>query len=80
MANDASILCPTCKQRGAWLTQVYGPFCSQRCKWVDLGKWFSEQRVISEPLRPDHFEGYGELPPGDYLDDPGQDPYSRGGG
>ena len=47
---------------------------------MDLGKWLSEERVISEPLRPDHFEGYGELPPGEYLDDPGQDPYSRGGG
>ncbi|MGB1521312.1 MAG: DNA gyrase inhibitor YacG, partial [Limisphaerales bacterium] len=47
MANDASILCPTCQKRGAWLKQAYGPFCSQRCKWVDLGKWLSEERVIS---------------------------------
>lgn len=33
--------------------------------------------VISEELRPDLFQGYGDLPPGTYLDDPDQDPYGR---
>jgi endogenous inhibitor of DNA gyrase (YacG/DUF329 family) len=37
---------------------------------VDLGKWFSEENVISEPLRPDHFQKYENLPPGKYLDEP----------
>ena len=27
---------------------------------------------IFRTSRPDHFEGYGELPPGEYLDDPGR--------
>jgi uncharacterized protein len=64
------VKCPTCKKRGPWLDQAVGPFCSERCKLVDLGKWFSEEMVIEEPLRGDHFEGYGDLPPGDYLDRP----------
>ena len=30
----------------------------------------SEEHVVSEPLRPEHFAGYEELPPGEYLDKP----------
>ena len=37
---------------------------------VDLGKWFGEENVISEPLRPEHFESFEELPPGKDLDGP----------
>ena len=29
-----------------------------------------EEHVIAEPLRPDHFDGYDDLPPGEYLDSP----------
>lgn len=25
------------------------PFCAERCKLLDLGKWFSEEHRISEP-------------------------------
>ena len=32
------------------------PFCSQRCKEVDLGRWFNQEYVISSPaLDPDGF-------------------------
>ncbi len=30
------------------------PFCSQRCKLIDLGKWLNEDYKISEPVP----EGY----------------------
>jgi endogenous inhibitor of DNA gyrase (YacG/DUF329 family) len=35
---------------------------------IDLGKWLGEEQVISEPLRPEHFEGFEHLPPGPHLD------------
>lgn len=35
---------------------------------VDLGKWFSEENAVSEPLRPEHLEEFAELPPGEHLD------------
>jgi len=41
----------------------YGPFCSHRCKLIDLGKWFSEENRVSEPLRPEHLDPLAELPP-----------------
>ena len=28
------------------------PFCSERCRLIDLGKWFDEEHRISRPLRP----------------------------
>jgi endogenous inhibitor of DNA gyrase (YacG/DUF329 family) len=64
------VKCPTCKKAGDWFAGCYGPFCSKRCKLVDLGKWFGEENAISEPLRPDHLEEFALLPPGEYLDKP----------
>jgi len=26
------------------------PFCSERCKLMDLGQWFDEEHKIEEPL------------------------------
>jgi endogenous inhibitor of DNA gyrase (YacG/DUF329 family) len=40
---------------------------------IDLGKWLGEEQAISEPLRPEHFEPYADLPPGDHLDAPEAD-------
>jgi hypothetical protein len=51
MKPTIKIKCPTCKREGDWLAGAYGPFCSRRCKLVDLGKWFEEENVISSPLR-----------------------------
>jgi uncharacterized protein len=45
-----NISCPTCKKEGHWFAEPYGPFCSRRCKLIDLGKWFTEEHVISKPL------------------------------
>jgi endogenous inhibitor of DNA gyrase (YacG/DUF329 family) len=50
--------------RKAW------PFCSQRCRLVDLGQWFAEEHSISSPLRPEHLEQYADLPAGEQLDHP----------
>jgi hypothetical protein len=61
---------------GAWFAQEWGPFCSRRCKLIDLGKWLGEEHVVSEPLRPEHFEPYADLPTGTQLDLPEQDSFS----
>jgi endogenous inhibitor of DNA gyrase (YacG/DUF329 family) len=65
--------CPTCKKRGKWLAGAFGPFCSQRCKLIDLGKWLGGEHAISEPLRPEHFEKFADLQPGMHLDLPDED-------
>ena len=53
--------CPICHRPTAFAEPPVGPFCSQRCKLVDLGKWLGEDYRIAEPLRADHFAEYEEL-------------------
>lgn len=65
-----NVKCPTCNARGDWLAQKWGPFCSERCKLIDLGQWFNETPRISRELRPGDFEGFDELTPGPELDRP----------
>lgn len=65
--------CPTCRKVGLWFDGVYGPFCSKRCRLIDLGKWLGEENRITEPLRPEHLERYADLPPGNALDRPETD-------
>jgi endogenous inhibitor of DNA gyrase (YacG/DUF329 family) len=43
--------CPICKKELA-LEDPHVPFCSERCRLIDLGNWASEKYVISSPLRP----------------------------
>lgn len=43
------ISCPICKKITTWEENPWRPFCSERCKLIDLGKWASEEyRVKSE--------------------------------
>jgi endogenous inhibitor of DNA gyrase (YacG/DUF329 family) len=43
--------CPICKKEVA-LTNPEMPFCSERCRLIDLGNWASEKYVIATPLSP----------------------------
>ncbi len=47
-----SVKCPTCKRNVEWSdNSTYRPFCSDRCRLIDLGAWFSEDHAIpGEPL------------------------------
>ena len=67
MAANAScqIKCPTCGKMNEFFTEPTGPFCSARCKLVDLGKWLDEDYKISDPLRPDHFAEFEDLAEGE---------------
>jgi endogenous inhibitor of DNA gyrase (YacG/DUF329 family) len=56
-AATGRYVCPTCgkgfaglaaaEQKPAWF-----PFCSDRCQWIDLGKWLTDRYRISEDLPP----------------------------
>jgi endogenous inhibitor of DNA gyrase (YacG/DUF329 family) len=41
--------CPICK-KPVKSTDPDFPFCSDRCRIIDLGKWASGQYVISSPV------------------------------
>ncbi len=44
-----SLRCPTCKKL-VLRTDPEFPFCSERCRLIDLGKWASGGYVISSPI------------------------------
>lgn len=51
------IICPTCKNTTTWEENPWRPFCSERCKLIDLGKWASEEYRIEgeeEEKKSDH--------------------------
>lgn len=44
-----SLKCPTCKTTVQRKDPEF-PFCSERCRLIDLGKWASGAYVISSPI------------------------------
>ena len=47
--NKIKLKCPICKKPVASAGEDF-PFCSNRCRSIDLGKWASGQYVVSSPL------------------------------
>ncbi|MEK6689790.1 MAG: DNA gyrase inhibitor YacG [Nitrospirota bacterium] len=41
------IKCPVCHRKIVWRKNKYRPFCSEKCKFIDLGVWVDEgYRII----------------------------------
>jgi len=47
--RSLKLRCPICKN-AVTRTDPEFPFCSERCRTVDLGKWASGAYVISSPV------------------------------
>ena len=48
----AVVKCPTCGAPVQWSADSpFRPFCSERCKYVDLGAWASERYAIPDAER-----------------------------
>ena len=56
MTTPKALFCPTCR-KVVLATDENFPFCSDRCRLLDLGKWASGGYVISSPITdPEDFE------------------------
>jgi uncharacterized protein len=42
--------CPICKAATDSAKHKDFPFCSERCRTMDLGNWASEKYVVSDPI------------------------------
>ncbi|NWD75654.1 DNA gyrase inhibitor YacG [Pseudomonas gingeri] len=52
MSQPLTVECPTCGAPVEWsAANLQRPFCSDRCKLIDLGAWASEEHKI--PVSPD---------------------------
>ena len=48
--STAELRCPICRKL-VKKTDTDFPFCSERCRTIDLGKWASGAYVISSPVK-----------------------------
>lgn len=72
-------LCPVCDKPVVLETTPTAPFCSDRCRLVDLGRWLDESQAIpvrkmgsGGPLDGEDFDGNDEaagIAPDDVPDD-----------
>lgn len=48
---DKTVNCPTCGKNVRWNSESrWRPFCSERCKLIDMGEWLDEKnRIPGEP-------------------------------
>ena len=44
--------CPRCGTKTPWQDNKYKPFCSDRCKLIDLGAWASEEYSLPAESTP----------------------------
>ncbi len=52
------ILCALCRKQTHWENNKFRPFCSERCKMIDLGKWAAGDYAVPAEEDPED----GELP------------------
>lgn len=62
--SKQNICCPHCGKKNTWQTNnPHRPFCSDRCKLIDLGAWADETRRI---------QGEEKINPENSVDDTGE--------
>lgn len=54
-----TIKCPQCGKPSVWSPEnSFRPFCSERCKLIDLGTWANEEyRIPTAPSEDDYSTG-----------------------
>lgn len=54
MSIEARVVaCPTCGKSAAWSSaNAHRPFCSERCRQIDLGAWAEERYRVPDESEP----------------------------
>lgn len=68
-AKTRALRCPTCRKLVTRDDPEF-PFCSERCRTIDLGKWASGDYVISTPINdPEAMESQPSPRPNGHVPD-----------
>lgn len=54
--------CPICRKPVDWETTSTVPFCSPRCRLLDLGAWSGEEYRIPDKPEEERGEGWSDFP------------------
>lgn len=41
------VKCPHCKKQFNYYESSFRPFCTEKCKLIDLGQWLSEEYTVA---------------------------------
>jgi len=56
VSTPITLPCRRCGQTTTWQGNEFRPFCSERCKQIDLGAWASEAYAIPTTPHPEDEE------------------------
>jgi endogenous inhibitor of DNA gyrase (YacG/DUF329 family) len=59
--------CPTCGEPVKWQDNPFRPFCSERCKLIDFGRWANEEYRVPGAEKPMADAETTELPSNDGI-------------
>jgi endogenous inhibitor of DNA gyrase (YacG/DUF329 family) len=64
MSEQRTVRCPQCGAPVVWSPQSrWRPFCSERCKTIDLGAWASEAYRVPAEEGPEDDAEAADTPP-----------------
>lgn len=56
MKKKLEVKCPQCKKKFEYYSSEFRPFCSERCRLIDLGQWLEESYTVPvEKLTEDEY-------------------------
>jgi endogenous inhibitor of DNA gyrase (YacG/DUF329 family) len=65
------VTCPICRQLTSWEENQHRPFCSERCRMIDLGRWAADDyRIPAEDAPPGAGPETGPEPWTGFPDEP----------
>lgn len=57
MTSRRVVICPTCGAEVVWGPESsFRPFCSERCRKIDLGAWANDEYRVPAEAPPDEFD------------------------
>jgi endogenous inhibitor of DNA gyrase (YacG/DUF329 family) len=56
------VRCPVCERTVVWKGNPHRPFCSERCRILDLGNWAEEKhRIAGEAISEEDVDEHGDV-------------------
>ncbi len=62
MEKIIKINCPYCRAETHWQNNPSRPFCSERCRMIDLGRWDNEEYTVAGERAQEPTNDSGEAP------------------
>lgn len=70
--RKTTVACPQCSKHSEWSAEnPFRPFCSERCRLIDLGAWAAEEyQIASQSSENDYSSSFEDPESRDYMDKP----------